>query len=190
MREDKPVGGGRGKRRRVGVGRKQGVPLPCGKKSLLSPISCKYLPRSESPGVVRVSSSLGTRPCSLSFVHIILYPYFILQFVPGLKLLTHWLLRLTMYTGPFSFLTPSVSLPRQPQPCSSLAFVLCWSSRDLSQVLFLPQQGLLMSLTILVSFQPTCPSTLSQALSFFSSASPGHSFLPRLTGSYAPRAHT
>lgn len=55
----------------------------------------------------------------LSFIRIIVYLYFIIEFVPGLKLLTHWLLGASRDTPPLLFLW----LPRQPG--SPLAFVLC-----------------------------------------------------------------
>ena len=55
----------------------------------------------------------------LSFIRIIVYLYFIIEFVPGLKLLTHWLLGASQDTPPLLFL----GLPRQPG--SPLTFVLC-----------------------------------------------------------------
>lgn len=55
----------------------------------------------------------------LSFIRIIVYLYFIIEFVPGLKLLTHWLLGASRDTPPLLFLW----LPRQPG--SPLTFVLC-----------------------------------------------------------------
>lgn len=103
-----------GKERERGGAGGAGVTTPGGKNALLHPISCKYLP-SAPPGL---SGSLGARPCSRSFVHLLFHPYFIIQCGPGLKRLTHWLLGSLTRTYP-----PLPLLP--PQPLSSLAFVLC-----------------------------------------------------------------
>lgn len=78
VREDRPVGGGKGRRGR-GVGWEEaGDPYPqMGRTCYLIPFlvnTCCFV----SPGVTWVSSTLGTRPFSLLFVHTVLCHYLII----------------------------------------------------------------------------------------------------------------
>lgn len=161
-----------GKERERGGAGGAGVTTPGGKKALLHPISCKYLP-SAPPGL---SGSLGARPCSRSFVHLLFHPYFIIQCGPGLKRLTHWLLGSLTRTYPPSpccHRNPSAPSPlcsaptQQGSPQSAL-------SAPMGPPHVSPHPHLL---------HPPCPSAQPQVLSLLNFASPGHSFWSRLSHS-------